>query len=319
MKNANIRNKAFVFVLIFMVMVIFLPGCTKKPAEDTMDPATVEPPPMEEITPSLVIPDKEIYPGDYLFFFLRDTYVEDEIILQSDLISNNTTLQYYKSGRIALIGVNYRTKPGDYPVKIEIKRTDAKTWQLEETIIVKPKSFSKQNLKVTAQVAAIRDPKLSEDDKVHVDKAKSRSASWPMWEGPFIKPVEGRISTEFGLIRYINGKESGRHAGIDIAAPRGTPLKAANCGIITLAKGLNVTGNTIIIDHGLKLFSAYSHLDEILVKEGQAVKKGDTIGKVGSTGFSTGPHVHWTVTINDVFVSPWLFIEKDPLETIVFE
>ncbi|MCR4442287.1 MAG: M23 family metallopeptidase [Peptococcaceae bacterium] len=126
-------------------------------------------------------------------------------------------------------------------------------------------------------------------------------------------PVEGKITTEFGLIRYINNVESGRHSGLDIAAGRGTPVKAANSGTINLARKLNVTGNTVIIDHGLKLYSTYCHMDKILVKEGEEVKKGQVIGQVGSTGFSTGPHLHWNISIGSTFVNPWLFLDKDPL------
>lgn len=316
MKTKNTKIKFWGLFLILLLTLSSMTGCINKPSKNTLDDIKSKPLPVEPPAPSLDIPDKNIYPGDFLVFFLKDTNNEDEITFQSDLLNNNPELNDYKGIRIALVGINYRTKPGEYPLILKIERPNNKFWEFEETITIQPKSFGTQNLKVSTQTASIRDPKLAKLDKVDVDRAKSISTTYPIWEENFIKPVEGRVTTEFGLIRSINGKESGRHAGVDIAAPRGTPLMAANSGIITLAKGLNVTGNTIIIDHGLKLFSAYSHLEEILVKEGQSVKKGDVIGKVGSTGFSTGPHVHWTVTINGVFVSPWLMMEKDPLESL---
>lgn len=316
MKAVNAGIKYCLLLLILLVTAATSTGCINKPTDSKVNQEKAKPILVEPPAPAFLIPDKDIYPGDYLVFSLKDTLDEDVITFQSDLLNYNPELHDIKGTRITLIGINYRTKAGEYPVRVKIQRSEEKFWEWEETVVIHPKSFTTQYLKVSAQTAAIRDPKLAEQDKADVDKAKSISASYPIWEGKFIQPVEGRVSTEFGLIRYINGIESGRHAGVDIAAPKGTPLQAANSGTVTLAKGLNVSGNTIIIDHGLKAFSAYSHLDEILVKEGQSVKKGDIIGKVGSTGFSTGPHVHWTITINGVFVSPWLMTEKDPLQSL---
>jgi murein DD-endopeptidase MepM/ murein hydrolase activator NlpD len=111
----------------------------------------------------------------------------------------------------------------------------------------------------------------------------------------------------------VNNAETSRHSGLDIAAPKGTAIQAANKGKVTLAKSLHVLGNTIIIDHGLNLFSAYAHLDQLLVTEGEIVEKGQLIGKIGSTGFSTGPHLHWTLSVGSTFVNPWLFLDNDPL------
>lgn len=113
----------------------------------------------------------------------------------------------------------------------------------------------------------------------------------------FIKPIEGgRISSVFGSQRILNGVPKNPHNGIDIAVPRGTPVKAMADGKVLLsADNFYYAGNFIIIDHGLGLNSMYLHLNESLVEEGQMVKKGEVIGKVGTTGRSTGPHLHWTV------------------------
>jgi murein DD-endopeptidase MepM/ murein hydrolase activator NlpD len=116
------------------------------------------------------------------------------------------------------------------------------------------------------------------------------------------------------MIRYINKEESSRHSGLDLAAAKGTTVKAANNGIVRLSMLLKVTGNTVIIDHGCNVYSSYAHLDKLLVAEGDKVKKGDIIGEVGSTGFSTGPHLHWTTTIGKVYINPETLVEKDPLE-----
>lgn len=118
-----------------------------------------------------------------------------------------------------------------------------------------------------------------------------------MFANGFIKPINGgRISSVFGSQRILNGVPKSPHNGLDIAVPRGTPVKAMADGKVLLsADNFFYAGNFIIIDHGLGLNSMYLHLNESLVNEGQIVKKGDIIGKVGTTGRSTGPHLHWSV------------------------
>lgn len=118
-----------------------------------------------------------------------------------------------------------------------------------------------------------------------------------MFNKGFIKPINGgRISSVFGSQRILNGVPKSPHNGIDIAVPRGTPVKAMADGKVLLsADNFYYAGNFIIIDHGLGLNSMYLHLSKSFVKKGQTVKKGEVIGKVGTTGRSTGPHLHWSV------------------------
>jgi murein DD-endopeptidase MepM/ murein hydrolase activator NlpD len=127
--------------------------------------------------------------------------------------------------------------------------------------------------------------------------------------GGFLMPVEGRISTRFGVRRVLNGKPRSLHSGVDIAVGKGTPIKASNGGRIVLADGLYLSGNTVVVDHGWGVSTNYAHLDRIDVTEGQMVEKGQVIGTVGSTGRSTGPHLHFGALIRGVKVDPLLLIE----------
>lgn len=122
----------------------------------------------------------------------------------------------------------------------------------------------------------------------------------------FTKPIKGgRISSIFGSQRILNGVPKNAHNGIDIAVPRGTPVKAMADGKVLLsADNFYYAGNYILLDHGLGLNSLYLHLNKSFVKEGQLVKKGEIIGKVGTTGRSTGPHLHWGVQWYDKRVDP---------------
>lgn len=122
------------------------------------------------------------------------------------------------------------------------------------------------------------------------------------------KPVNGPLSSAFGLRRFFNGEERAPHSGLDFAVPAGTPVKAPAAGRVILTGNLFFNGNTVFIDHGQGLISMVCHLSRIDVKEGDEVARGAVVGAVGSTGRATGPHMHWNVSLNDVRVDPAIFI-----------
>ncbi|HDQ25227.1 MAG TPA: M23 family metallopeptidase [bacterium] len=125
------------------------------------------------------------------------------------------------------------------------------------------------------------------------------------YDMPFIWPVEGRITSTFGKSRvYDSGDAGWRHKGIDIAARTGTNVRAANSGTVATGSSTKAYGNIAIIDHGGGVYSLYYHMHRVFVRKGDRVSKGDVIGTVGSTGISTGPHLHWQVNIFKVPVNP---------------
>jgi len=126
----------------------------------------------------------------------------------------------------------------------------------------------------------------------------------------FMRPTSGRDSGRFGLKRILNKQKRNPHSGMDIAAPRGRAVKATESGTVLYTGNLFFTGNVIYLDHGNGLLSLYAHLSKINVKKGQKIKRGQLIGKVGSTGRVTGPHLHWSVYLNGNTVDPALFLPK---------
>lgn len=127
----------------------------------------------------------------------------------------------------------------------------------------------------------------------------------------FIWPVQGRISGRFGNQRVYNGTPGTPHSGMDIAAPEGTPVKAPADGIVTFAApSLYLTGGTLLLDHGHGVSSNFLHLSRIDVNVGDVVHQGQIIGKVGSTGRATGPHLHWGMNWFDVRLDPLLVLER---------
>jgi len=146
------------------------------------------------------------------------------------------------------------------------------------------------------------------DNKIIVN-AKKLDLDNTYFSNSFMIPTEGIISGVFGSQRILNDVPKSPHKGLDIAAPEGQTVVSTNNGVITLAEDdLYYTGGTIIIDHGHGVKSIYAHLLTVDVKVGQKIIKGEPIGKVGSTGRSTGPHLHWGVMWFDEYVDPQLLI-----------
>lgn len=126
----------------------------------------------------------------------------------------------------------------------------------------------------------------------------------------FLRPAEGPTSSPFGLKRFFNEQPRRPHSGIDIAAPRGSDIIAPADGEIILTGNFFFNGNSIFIDHGQGLITMYCHMDQLESNTGDIVKAGDIIGKVGSTGRATGPHLHWTVSLNNSRIEPLLFLAE---------
>lgn len=143
-----------------------------------------------------------------------------------------------------------------------------------------------------------------------VDAFKALTTPQKFWNGAFLRPAQGPVTTEFGVLRYYNGvfADDYYHRGVDYAGAQGSPVVAPAAGRIALigreAQGFQIHGNTVGIDHGQGVLSIMIHLSRIDVAEGQMVRPGQTIGAIGSTGASTGPHLHWGLYVNGVAVDP---------------
>ncbi len=181
-------------------------------------------------------------------------------------------------------------------------------------VVITPANFEVERFDMPEETinATMNVPGASQDYKEKMGVlAEERYIVWDkLWDGTFIQPVDGVITSSFGLYRYINGATTAsRHQGIDIAAPEGTPVPASNSGQVVFADFVIMTGNTVVIEHGAGLKTIYMHLSELDCSAGDFVEKGDIIGLVGTTGYSTGPHLHFEVRIGTQSVSPWPLIE----------
>ena len=148
-----------------------------------------------------------------------------------------------------------------------------------------------------------------EDERKQVREAVSVVTDNSYWKNGFMLPTKGRISGKFGGQREMNGRKMNPHNGADIAAMVGTPVVSAGDGEVVLtANNLFYTGNVVIVNHGYGLQTIYAHLNEITVKQGQKVKKGELLGKVGKTGRVSGPHLHWGATLKGLRFNPFTLL-----------
>ncbi len=157
----------------------------------------------------------------------------------------------------------------------------------------------------SAEFQARRGPELA-----RINAARAFRNSSNGWRQDFIRPVAGRTSGLFGAQRIYNGTPGSYHSGMDIAAANGTPFVAPADGVVTLAAADEFTleGHLLMIDHGMGLNSAFLHCSELLVREGDIVRQGQLIGRVGATGRASGPHLHWGMKWNAARVDPKLLI-----------
>ncbi|MGV3719424.1 MAG: M23 family metallopeptidase [Actinomycetota bacterium] len=218
-------------------------------------------------------------------------------------------LPMYPSGGAwtAALPVAADTPPGGHGVSVRFEQ-DGETKTVSRTVEVAKVTFPIQRLRMSrAKSSLYTYPGVKKEDAT-IRAAAHTVSETSSWKGDWALPAKGRFSTPFGVRRLRNGKEVGRHSGLDIAAPTGTPIVAPAAGTVALAGGFKKHGNTVVLDHGQGVTSIFIHLSKIEVKTGQKVARGARLGRVGSTGASTGPHLHWSVYTQGTNVDPRFYL-----------
>lgn len=265
-----------------------------------------------------VIPDeiikleyRELVPGEIIKVAVKN--VPD--IRSAQIKFLNKKYDTIKKGDdwLCWIGLDLGIETQDYPLRVYLYKQDGTVEIKEKSISVKDKQFPVKKLWVKEEFVT---PPQSVLERIRRESELTRAIYdiySPEWRvrGKFILPVEGNIFPNFGERRFFNNKPRSQHSGIDIASPKGTPVKASNSGRVVLATHLYFSGKTVVIDHGLGVFSIYCHFSEITVSSGDDVEKGEVIGKIGSTGRVTGPHLHWSIKIRGSRVDPNALLNLD--------
>ena len=209
------------------------------------------------------------------------------------------------------MGIDLDTKPGEYPVMLSAITSDGQNIQSTYILTVEPKQFPTRNLNVNPSFV---NPPLDVLDRIQSEALKiaeifSNSSAERQWKDGFIVPVEGPSTSSFGRRSVYNGEPRSPHTGTDFRSAHGTPVRAPNTGVVVMTANLYFSGNVIILDHGWGLYSYFAHLSDFNVIEGEIVRPGQIIGKVGSSGRVTGPHLHWTIRLHEARVDPLSLIK----------
>lgn len=242
---------------------------------------------------------------------LKDCYIPGElVVLGSDaqviLINGNPAPPFrtHKNGAVFVI-----------PVGLFSKDILVSNPSNNELILLKKCKFEfpAERLTLPNEMVFLSPENLAryEREKAEMDSIWIKVTNERYFEGKFTLPATGSVVKNFGFRRIINGEERTPHTGIDIKAPLGTPVVASESGKVVYVKETFFGGNSIIIDHGLGIYTMYFHLNEIKVKNGQMVRKGEVIGTVGMTGRATAPHLHWGVRVLGEHVNPLSLIDID--------
>ena len=252
----------------------------------------------------------------------------DELVVPSNLAQGGLV--------IATVAPGYSVKYKGEPLKInengmfilglgrdagELMRlvvVNDKGHQTDYTFPVAKRKYNIQSIEGVPQRTVTPNPEdvaRIRQDSLLVKNARQGVSDRQDFLAGFRKPLEGPVTGVYGSQRVYNGTPKNPHYGVDYAAPKGTIVRAPAAGVVQLAHSdLFYSGGTVIMDHGFGLNSSFLHLSAVLVAEGQEVKQGDPIGKVGATGRATGPHLDWRMNWLNVRIDPQLVMESLPAE-----
>lgn len=254
-----------------------------------------------DIRPSAVFSAEKALQGDIITVLVNTGRSDAEPTISTDL-GKPVFAPLGNRNYVSYVPVGFAQTPGEYEIKVS-----AGGESFTGKVTVEEREYTVQNLTIDEEtVANTTGAGASIDYAQKITPTLYTSEKDILWDGLFIQPIEGTITTEFGLYRYTNGSSRAeRHTGIDIAAAEGTPVPASNSGKVVYAGDVISTGGSVVIEHGCGLKTYYYHLSSVDVKTGDVVSKGDIIGKVGSTGYATGPHLHFEVKLGEYALSPW--------------
>ena len=267
---------------------------------------TAAPPPTLKITHRA----RALQPGEVVLIALESSRPLQEV---TGAVFGKTFVFYAgRNPRVwrGLIGIDLETRPGRYSVHLRCTPVNGAPLDEDYVLAVRDKKFPTRRLTVNERFVT---PPKEEEERIRRDSQRTEQIfasvrPRKIWQGPFAAPVQAEAGSGFGRRSILNGKPRSPHTGTDFSADTGTPIKAPNSGKVVLATELYFSGNTVILDHGMGLYSLLAHLSRFSVHEGEEVKAGDVVGLAGATGRATGPHLHWSIRLVGVRVDPMSLI-----------
>ena len=221
-------------------------------------------------------------------------------------------IPFYKKGSDfkGLIGIPIEQKPGKFNMDLILTDVDGQIKHdiIQQKIIKTKFPLTHYWLKPKKKKLLARD--LISEEWARIEKKIVREDLIQHWRGKYVLPVKGEISQLFGSTTVINGKRGGSHRGMDLAVPIGTKVMAPNQGKVVFAEKLKAFGGTMVLDHGQGIYTLYFHLSKFISKVGEEVGKGEAIALTGNSGISSGPHLHWGMSVHNLRVDPWQWTKQ---------
>lgn len=281
MRNAECGMRNTLKDILIIVIMLWLPGLVH--AETAPQPEVL----FEPNNPG---------PGDIMVVTIKNITGAVEGTFNSKKVYFNPSKESLK----AIVGIDLSVVPGKYEMEISAAGNT-----MRRSVRVVRKKYGLQRLTLPKDMV-----ELTPENEARVEREQHKmSAIWPneselVWAGNFSNPLEGEIVTQFGVKRIINKIPKNPHSGVDVSGKEGDPVHAPNNGIVALVDDQFYSGNSVVLDHGQGIYTMFFHLSKILVSAGQKVKKGEVIALVGSTGRSTGAHLHWGARVQGAKVDP---------------
>jgi murein DD-endopeptidase MepM/ murein hydrolase activator NlpD len=213
-------------------------------------------------------------------------------------------------GVAALISVDMLQRIKDYPIAVTLYRSDGSSLGWEDVVTVSGGGFiAESNFVLPTDRMNLLNPEVQANEDLRLRTVFGLVTPQRFWDGPVSLPLNGRLGSPFGSLRTYTDGQQRRHTGVDLSTGAGVPIAASANGRVVFARQLDIHGNHVVVDHGWGVFSAYSHLSALYVVPGQMVLQGDILGLTGNTGRSTGPHLHWEIAVNGIWVDPIRFVQ----------
>jgi murein DD-endopeptidase MepM/ murein hydrolase activator NlpD len=255
----------------------------------------------------VVVRSLPVLPGQSLSIYVENVAEGQP---QGQLAGQTLRFSPHDAGYVALIGFDAFTEPDDY--LLELSGDDPLNWPpLRQPVTLLPADFGTEFINVPADQAPLLEPSVRENEDAFLDTIYTQYEPEQLWDGLFQVPVTNTIVTSpYGNSRSYNGGPFDIfHTGVDFGGTIGTPILAPADGVVVYTGNLELRGRVVIVNHGLGVMTAYFHLSDIFVAEGDVVTPGQTIAAGGSTGLSTGPHLHWDLRIMGTAVNPLQWTE----------
>ena len=254
---------------------------------------------------ALALPKADSVPGGVALIHID---IDDFSAPQAYFNKRRLMVHQNEASWVAVVGIPLSTSVGKHQIEVQPNRGTPFNLSFE----VKEKAYESQYLTIKNKRQV--NPNKQDLDRIRKEK-KEMNQVYLAWTKqnkdliPFIKPAQGPYSSPFGLKRFFNKQARNPHSGIDIAAAEGSPIIAPADGVVRATGHYFFNGKTVLIDHGQGLVSMFCHMSSTNVQLGQRIKQGQRVGSVGQTGRATGPHLHWSVSLNNARVNPLLFLD----------